>query len=58
MLAGVPTRRHVLVGAPIGEQIKARSVSKSAVSCRFITATETAMAQLLPRALSKLDVAV
>ena len=58
MLAGVATRRHVLVAEPVGEQIKARSVSKSAVSRRFITATETAMAELLSRDLSKLDVAV
>ena len=58
MLAGVATRRHVLVAEPVGEQVKARSVSKSAVSRRFITATETAMAELLSRDLSKLDVAV
>ena len=58
MLAGVATRRHVSVAEPVGEQIKARSVSKSAVSRRFITATQTAMAELLSRDLSKLDVAV
>ena len=54
MLAGVATRRYVLVAEPVGEQIKARSVSKSAVSRRFITATETAMAELLSRDLSTL----
>ena len=58
MLAGVATRRHVLVGEPVGETLKARSVSKSAVSRRFITATETAMAELLSRDLSTLDAAV
>ncbi len=56
MLAGVATRRHVLVAEPDGETVKARSVSKSAVSRRFIT--ETAMAELLSRDLSTLDVAV
>ena len=40
MLAGVATRRHVLIGEPVGETLKARSVSKSAVSRRFITATK------------------
>ena len=58
MLAGVATRRHVLIGEPVGETLKARSVSKSAVSRRFITATRTAMEQLLSRDLSGLDVAV
>ncbi len=58
MLAGVATRRHVLVAEPVGETLKARSVSKSAVSRRFIAATEAAMAELLSRDLSQLDVAV
>ena len=58
MLAGVATRRHVLIGEPVGETLKARSVSKSAVSRRFITATRTAMEELLSRDLSGLDVAV
>jgi putative transposase len=58
MLAGVATRRHVQVGEPVGSQLRARSVSKSAVSRRFITATETAMAELLSRDLSGHDVAV
>ena len=58
MLAGVATRRHVLVAEPVGEQVSARSVSKSAVSRRFIAATKTAMAELLSRDLSTLDVAV
>lgn len=58
MLAGVATRRHVDVAEPVGSTVKSRSTSKSAVSRRFITATETAMAQLLARDLSDLDVAV
>ena len=58
MLAGVATRRHMAVAEPVGGQLKARSTSKSAVSRRFITATETAMAELLARDLSELDVAV
>ena len=58
MLAGVAARRHVDVAEPIGSTVKARSTSKSAVSRRFITATETAMAQLLARDLSDLDVSV
>ena len=58
MLAGVATRRHVLIGEPVGETLKARSVSKSAVSRRFITATKTAMGELLSRDLCGLDVAV
>ena len=58
MLAGVATRRHVDVAEPVGKTVKARSVSKSAVSRRFIEATETAMAELLSRDLSALDVAV
>ncbi len=58
MLAGVATRRHVDIGEPVGEAVRARSTSKSAVSRRFIEATETAMADLLSRDLSGLDVAV
>jgi putative transposase len=60
MLAGVATRRHAAVGEPVGEQIeaKARSTSKSSVSRRFKAATESALAELLARDLSELDVAV
>ena len=57
MLASVATRRHVDVAEPV-KTVKARSTSKSAVSRRFVAATETAMAELLSRDLSKLDVAV
>jgi putative transposase len=58
MLAGVATRRHALVGEPIGETLEevARGASKSAVSRRFKTATEAKLAELLARDLSGLDV--
>jgi putative transposase len=60
MLAGVATRRHVSVGDPVGEQLHAaqRSMSKSAVSRRFIAATEAALTELLARDLTDLDVCV
>ena len=60
MLAGVATRRHVSVGDPVGVQLHAaqRSMSKSAVSRRFIAATEAAMTELLARDLTDLDVCV
>jgi len=59
MLAGVATRRHLLVGEPVGEALeaRARSVSKSAISRRFKTATEAKLAELLARDLTGLDVA-
>jgi transposase-like protein len=59
MLAGVATRRHGLVSEPVGEALeaKSRSLSKSAVSRRFKTATEAKLAELLARDLSELDVA-
>jgi len=59
MLAGVATRRHTLVCEPIGTALEAEasSVSKSAVSRRFITATAAKLAELLGRDLAGLDVA-
>jgi transposase-like protein len=59
MLAGVATRRHGLVGEPVGEALeaRARSVSKSAISRRFKAATEAKLAELLARDLTGLDVA-
>jgi len=59
MLAGVATRRHTLVSEPVGAALeaKSRSVSRSAVSRRFKTATEAKLAELLARDLSELDVA-
>ncbi|MGC9962959.1 MAG: IS256 family transposase [Acidimicrobiales bacterium] len=60
MLAGVATRRHQEVAEPVGAQIeeRSRSTSKSAVSRRFVAATEKALSDLLARDLSELDVAV
>lgn len=60
MLAGVATRRHGLVNEPVGAELeaKARSTSKSTISRRFKAATATALAELLARDLSTLDVAV
>ena len=57
MLAGVATRRHVDVAEPVGP-IKDRSMSKSAVSRRFVTATKQALTELLARDLAGLKVAV
>ena len=60
MLAGVATRRHGDVAEPIGEDLEERSksMSKSAVSRRFVAATTKAMGELMARNLSDLDVAV
>jgi putative transposase len=60
MLAGVATRRHADVAEPVGADIEARSksMSKSAVSRRFVKATERAVADLMARNLADLDVAV
>lgn len=60
MLAGVATRRHGDVEPSMGDDIDAASkaTGKSAVSRRFVKATEDAMAELLARDLSELDVAV
>jgi putative transposase len=60
MLAGVATRRHSLVGDPVGAELEdnSRSTSKSAVSRRFKAATEATLTELLARDLTGLDVAV
>jgi transposase-like protein len=60
MLAGVATRRHADVAEPVGADLEARSkgLSKSAISRRFVKATETALACLMARSLADLDVAV
>lgn len=57
MLAKLSTRRYRVGLEPVGTEVeaKARSTSKSAVSRRFIAATETALADLLGRDLSGLD---
>jgi putative transposase len=60
MLAGVATRRHARVGEPVGAGVEeaATSTSRSAVSRRFVKQTETALAELLARDLSGLDIKV
>jgi transposase-like protein len=57
MLAGLSTRRYPLGLEPVGQRVEAsaRSTSKSAVSRRFVAATETALADLLAADLSGLD---
>jgi putative transposase len=57
MLAGLSTRRYPVGLEPVGERTEAvaSATSKSAVSRRFVAATETALAQLLATDLSQLD---
>jgi putative transposase len=57
MLAGLSTRRYRVGLEPVGARVEAsaRSISKSAVSRRFVAATETALAELLAADLSGLD---
>ena len=57
MLAGLSTRRYPIGLEPVGTraQQRARATSKSAVSRRFVTATETALAELLSADLAGLD---
>ncbi|GDY34063.1 IS256 family transposase [Gandjariella thermophila] len=57
MLAGLSTRRYGVGLEPVGEQVEqsATATSKSAVSRRFVAATETALAELLAADLSGLD---
>jgi transposase-like protein len=58
MLAGVSTRRYPTVGLePVGVKTEqaARSVGRSAISRRFVAATETALAELLAAPLGELD---
>jgi transposase-like protein len=60
MLVGVATRRHARTSEPIGETLSGtqKSVSKSAISRRFIKQTETALAELMARDLAELDIKV
>ena len=60
MLAGVATRRHARVAEPVGAQVaeEAKSTSRSAISRRFVRQTETALAELMARDLSGLDIKV
>jgi hypothetical protein len=57
MLAKLSCRRYPIGLEPVGAEVaaRARSTSKSAVSRRFVKATETALADLLARDLSGLD---
>ncbi len=60
VLAGVATRRHTDVAEPLGDDIEdqARGTGRSSVSRRWKRATEAALAELMARDLSGLDVAV
>jgi putative transposase len=60
MLAGVATRRHARTGEPVGGPVAATatSTSRSAISRRFVASTRTALAELLSRDLSTMDVKV
>ena len=57
MLAGLSTRCYRAGLEPVGERVEkeATATSKSAVSRRFVTATETALAGLLAAPLHELD---
>jgi len=57
MLAKVSTRRYGAALEPVGTRVEARSrgTSRSAVSRRFVAATETALAELMAQDLSALD---
>jgi transposase-like protein len=57
MLGGLSTRRYPIGLEPVGAKVEqtARSTSKSAVSRRFVAATETALAEMLAADLSGLD---
>ncbi len=57
MMAKLSTRRYRAGLEPVGTAVEAaaKSTSKSAVSRRFVEATETALAELLAGALSGLD---
>jgi putative transposase len=57
MLGGLSTRRYPVGLEPVGTQVEqaASGTSKSAVSRRFVAMTHTALAELLTRDLSALD---
>ena len=57
MLAGLSSRRYPHGLEPAGQAVEARAAatSKSAVSRRFVAATETALAELMNRRLDGLD---
>lgn len=57
MMAKLSTRRYAAGLEPVGAQVEAaaRSTSKSAISRRFVAATQTALADMLAADLSELD---
>jgi putative transposase len=57
MLAGLSSRRYTRGLEPAGQAVEeaATATSKSAVSRRFVAATETALAELMSRRLDDLD---
>jgi putative transposase len=55
MLVGVSTRRYARSLEPLAAPLPERGTSRSAVSRRFVAATEKQMAEWLGRDLSKLD---
>ncbi|HEX7463104.1 MAG TPA: IS256 family transposase [Dermatophilaceae bacterium] len=57
MLAGLSSRHYPVGLEPVGQRVEqsAHSTSKSAVSRRFVAATETALAELLAAPLGELD---
>jgi transposase-like protein len=60
MLAGLATRRHSAAAEPVGNEVEAAALatSRSAISRRFVAQTKTALAELLARDLSTLDIKV
>jgi len=57
MLSGLSTRRYPVGLEPVGAHVEQRATgtSRSAISRRFVSSTETALEQLLAADLSKLD---
>src|SRR3954453_20477130 len=57
MLAGLSTRRYRVGLEPVGSAVEqtATATSKSAISRKFVAATETALAELMAADLSALD---
>jgi hypothetical protein len=58
MLAGVSCRRYGRVQEPVGDEIEARGVSKSAISRTFIERTRQALGELMARRLDDVRLAV
>jgi putative transposase len=60
MLAGLATRRHTAAAEPVGAEVEqtASATSRSAISRRFVAQTKTALAELLARDLTSLDIKV